>query len=124
MNQHLISRIAIFLLSFVMIFFGSQQIKINGSGLLVTEDGEEKLLKNFVVKYNTHCLYAQEPILYTSVFSDNYKQFIPIKKIKEHHYKITFPDGNSNEYVYENGSCRLIKVRTSLFDADFVLYKP
>ncbi len=99
----------------------SQQIKNNGTGLSVTEDGEEKVLKNFVVKYNTHCLYAQEPTFYTSVFSDNYKQFIPIKKIKEHHYKITFPDGNSNEYVYENGSCRLIKVRTSLFDADFVL---
>ncbi|MDB5208046.1 MAG: hypothetical protein JWR72_3121 [Flavisolibacter sp.] len=102
----------------------NQQIKNNGTGLSVTEDGEETILKNFVVKYNTHCLYAQEPTFYTSVFSDNYKLFIPIKKIKEHHYKISFPDGNSNEYVYENGSCKLIKVRTSLFNADFVLNKP
>lgn len=99
----------------------NKQIKNNGTGLTVTEDGEEVILKNYVVKYNTHCLYIIEPTYYLNVFSDKYQQFIPIQKISDHHYKLNFPDGNSNEYIYENGSCKLIKVRTSLFDADFVL---
>jgi hypothetical protein len=99
----------------------NKQIKNNGQGLTVTEDGSETVLKNYSVKFNVHCLYTTEPISYTNVFSDNYKKFIPIVKVADRHYKITFPDGNSNEYFYENGICKKVKVRSRLFDAEFVL---
>ncbi len=102
----------------------NKHIKNNGSGLIVTEDGVDVVLKNYVVKYNMHCLYIIEPTYYNSVFSDKYQQFIPIQKISDHHYKLDFPDGNSNEYIYKDGSCKLVRVRTSLFDADFVLLGP
>lgn len=101
----------------------NRQIKNNGTGLTVTEDGEEEVLKNFSVKYNMHCLYVQEPVYFTNVFSDNYKQFIPIKKVTEHQYKVSFPDGNSNEYFYANGVCRQVNVRSKLFDAEFMLVR-
>lgn len=101
----------------------NQQIKNNGAGLTVTEDGKEKLLKNFSVKYNMHCLYAHEPTFYTNVFSDNYQQFIPIVKIAEHQYKVSFPDGNSNEYFYAEGVCKQVSVRSKLFDAEFMLIR-
>ena len=99
-------------------------IKTTGSGLTISNKNEEKVVKNYLVKYSTHCLYVAEPVSYTNVFSDNYQQFIPIQKLAVHHYKISFPDGGSNEYFYENGICKKVKVRSSLFDAEFVLVSP
>lgn len=99
----------------------NQQIKKSGNGLLVTEDGTQRELKNYSVKFNIHSLYTTEPLYYSSVFSDSYHKFIPIIKMASHHYKLTFPDGNSNEYFYENGICKKVKVRSQLFDAEFVL---
>ena len=99
----------------------NKQIVNNGSGLTVSADGHRKELKNFRVKYNMHCLYSVEPIHFGNVFSDNYQQFIPIIKMADHHYRIAFPDGGSNEYFYENGVCKKVKVKSNLFDAEFVL---
>lgn len=99
----------------------NKKIRNNGNGLTVSEEGKEQNLKNYLVKYSTHCLYATEPVSYRNVFSDNYKKFIPIVKLADRHYKLTFPDGNSNEYFYEDGICRRVKVKSQLFDADFVL---
>lgn len=102
----------------------NKQIRNNGKGLTATDDGAVRELKNYVVKFNTHCLYSMEPLHYTNVFSDNYQQFLPLVKLADHHYKVTFPDGNSNEYFYENGVCKKIKVKSQLFDAEFVLLSP
>lgn len=99
----------------------NKQIRNNGTGLTVTDEGAEQVLKNYLVRYSTHCLYTTEPVAFANVFSDNYKKFIPIVKLAEHHYKLTFPDGNSNEYFYENGICKKVKVKSSLFDAEFLL---
>lgn len=102
----------------------NKQIRNNGKGLTVTEDGSQRELKNYVVKFSTHCLYTVEPIIYTNVFADNYQQFLPIEKMADHHYRVTFPDGNSNEYFYEKGVCRMVKVKSRLFDGEFVLTPP
>ena len=102
----------------------NKQIKNNGNGLTVLNEGTAKELKNFRVKYSTHCLYATEPLTFTNVFSDNYQKFIPIVKLASHHYKLTFPDGNSNEYFYEDGVCKKVKVKNNLFEAEFVLSTP
>lgn len=99
----------------------NKKTRNNGSGLTISDEGKEKELKSYLVRYNMHCLYSLEPVYFTNVFSDNYQKFIPIVKLANHHYKVTFPDGNSNEYLYENGICRKVKVRSQLFDADFVL---
>lgn len=99
----------------------NKQIRNNGKGLTVTEGGDQRELKNYVVKFSMHCLYAMEPLYFTNVFSDNYQQFLPIVKLADHQYKVTFPDGNSNEYFYEKGICQKVKVKSQLFDAEFVL---
>lgn len=99
----------------------NRQIVNNGKGLVVTEDGEKRELKNYVVNFNIHCLYTVEPTYFTNVFSDSFQQFLPIVKMAPHHYKITFPDGNSNEYFYENGVCQKVKVENRLFNAEFLL---
>jgi hypothetical protein len=102
----------------------NKQIRNNGKGLTVSENGENRELKNYLVKFNTHCLYSTEPVHYTNVFADNYQQFVPIVKIADHHYRIAFPDGNSNDYFYEKGICRKVKVKSRLFDVEFVLMSP
>jgi hypothetical protein len=99
----------------------NKEIRNSGNGLKVNNNGKELQLKNYLVKYNMHSLYTKEPIYYTNVFSDNYQQFVPIKKLAEHQYKLEFPDGNSNEYFYNNGICSRMNVRSTLFDADFLL---
>jgi hypothetical protein len=99
----------------------NKQIVKTTNGLKVKEGSSEKELKNYSVKFNTHCLYITEPVHYTNVFSDNYQRFVPIVKVADRHYKLTFPDGNSNEYFYENGICKKVKVKSQLFDAEFVL---
>ncbi|HET7898783.1 MAG TPA: DUF6134 family protein [Flavisolibacter sp.] len=99
----------------------NKQVVNNGNGLTVSDDGQRKELKNYRVKYNSHCLYAVEPVHYTNVFSDNYQQFVPIVKVAEHHYRVSFPDGGSNDYFYENGVCKKVQVKSSMFDAEFVL---
>lgn len=99
----------------------NMQTRRSAGGLVVTKDGRQRELKNYSVKYNTHSLYTTEPLRFTNVFSDSYHRFIPIVKLADRHYKITFPDGNSNEYFYENGICRKVKVKSQLFDAEFVL---
>lgn len=102
----------------------NKQIRKKGSGLIINDDGEEQVLKNFLVRFSSHCLYATEPVTSTSVFCDNYKKFIPLEKLADHRYRLTFPDGNSNEYYYENGVCKRVRVKNQLFDADFVLTSP
>lgn len=99
----------------------NKQVRNNGRGLTVTDDGNERELKNYVVKFSTHCLYSIEPLRYGNVFSDSYHQFLPIVKLADHHYKVTFPDGNTNDYFYENGVCKKIQVKSGFFDAEFVL---
>jgi hypothetical protein len=102
----------------------SKQIRNNGSGLTVLNEGTEKKLQNVRVKYNMHSLYAIEPVSFTNVFSETHQRFIPIIKLATHHYKLSFPDGGSNEYFYKNGICQKVKVKSSLFNAEFVLATP
>lgn len=99
----------------------NRQIRNNGRGLTVSADGESHELKNYRVKYSALCLYSTEPVLYTNVFADNFQAFVPIVKMADHHYRITLPDGSSNDYFYEGGICQKVQVRSSLFDAEFIL---
>ena len=102
----------------------NKQITKTGNGLHIVNKNQKSLTKNFLVKYSSHCLYTKEPHAFTNVFSDNYQQFIPIQKIADHHYKVRFPDGGSHEYFYENGICKRINVKSTLFDAEFRLVTP
>jgi hypothetical protein len=99
----------------------SKTIRSSGSSLIVRNAGKEKELKNHQVKYSTHCLYTMEPKGLGRVFSDSYQQYIPILKLANQHYKVDFPDGASNEYFYENGICKRVMVKSTLFNAEFHL---
>jgi hypothetical protein len=60
-------------------------------------------------------LYTKEPLNINQVYSDNFQCFLPIKKDAEHQYRVNLPDGNYNEYHFENGICKLVVVNHSLY---------
>jgi hypothetical protein len=95
--------------------------RFTGSNYEVEESSGKKLLDVKMVTYNMDCLYFQEPVDITQVYSDNFQQFVPILKNPEGYYKIKFPDGNSNFYYYKNGVCSAIHINHTWYSADIVL---
>lgn len=96
----------------------NKRIRSAGKNYIIQNKGSEELLNSYPIRYNMVCVYTQEPVNVTQLFSDNFQRFIPIKKTAPHHYKIVFPDGNTNEYFYQNGVCIRIKMTTSLYNAE------
>lgn len=67
------------------------------------------------INYNMMLLYTREPVNISEIYSDNFQCFIPIQKNGAHHYRINLPDGNYNDYHFENGICKLVIVNHSLY---------
>lgn len=97
------------------------QTKLNGDKYIVTDKGGKKQLCNTVINYNMICLYNNEPSPCTRLFSDRFQRFLTIQKIADHHYRVNFPDGNTNEYYYSNGTCTSIKIDHSFYTATMEL---
>lgn len=99
------------------------QIKLTGNNYVITDKEEKKQLHNVSIAYNMVCLYTNEPLHLVQIFSDKFQKFLAIQKIAEHHYKITFPDGNFNEYIYANGICEKIEVNHSFYNVLMELHQ-
>jgi hypothetical protein len=96
-------------------------IEATGNGYMEVSEKEGKFINKEPITYNQICLYTMEPLHQQKVFADKFKQFIPIERISAHHYKITFPDGGSNEYYFKDGMCVKGKLNTTWFTADLEL---
>jgi len=70
---------------------------------------------NQAIAYNMMLLYTIEPVAVNQVYSDNFQCFLPIKKQAAHQYRVNLPDGNYNDYYFENGICKLVVVNHSLY---------
>lgn len=70
---------------------------------------------NQAIAYNMMLLYITEPVAFSQVYSDNFQCFLPIKKQAAHQYRVNLPDGNYNDYYFENGVCKLVVVNHSLY---------
>jgi len=99
----------------------NKQTKLNGNKYIVTDKGSKKQLCNTAISYNMICLYNNEPSPDTKLFSDKFQGFLIIQKVADHHYKISFPDGNANEYYYVNGICTRIEVDHTFYTATMEL---
>lgn len=65
-------------------------------------------------------LYYNEPIGLTQLFSEKYLAFCPITKSGEY-YTVSFPDGKSTIYKYQNGICVWAESRQKLYKIVFRL---
>ena len=72
------------------------------------------------IYYNMMLLYCREPVTINRVYSDNFQRFLSIKKTGTHSYRINLPDGNYNDYHFENGICSRVIVHQSLYTIQMV----
>lgn len=101
----------------------NKQTSHKGTHYLVNNQGKQSRINRASIAYNMICLYTIEPRTTALVYSDKYSSFLTIIKLKDQHYQINFPDGNYNEYIYENGICKSIKVESSLYSITMELKK-
>ena len=95
----------------------NKQIRYVNDEYIISNNGKEEKLGNVKIYYNLICIYSHEPLGTILIFSDKYQKFLTIQKPEEHHYKIEFPDGSSNEYWFENGVCKRIEIDRTFFSA-------
>jgi hypothetical protein len=116
-----------------MLFSGSAVRKVNGNNkvntviqwkndhyLLEEEDNTQKEIREKIT-YTTACLFNQEPVGLTRIFSENFGKFITLKEVRPHYYELHLPDGNRNYYSYSNGICTGAEVNTNYTKAFFRL---
>ena len=75
------------------------------------------MLNNYPIRYNMLSLYAAEPTEINQVYSDSFEQFIAVRKTADHKYKIVLPDGNYNNYNYENGMLSRVEINSTFYSA-------
>ena len=99
----------------------NKKTRLIGESYIVTRGKESERISSYPISYNMICLYSWEPVNISKVYSDTFQRFLDIQKLGIHSYKITFPDGNYNEYYYSNGFCMKVEVHNSLYRSSFEL---
>ena len=92
-----------------------------GRNYVVYDGKNPETLTNYPISFNMICLFAMEPAAVSKVYSDRFQQFLDIQTVKNHQYRIKFPDGNFNEYFYRDGLCTRVEVHHSLYRSSFEL---
>lgn len=77
--------------------------------------GNKSSMFNSAINYNMMLLYCQEPTHISQVYSDNFQQMLAIKKLAPNSYRINLPDGNYNNYYFENGICKTVEIHHSFY---------
>ena len=72
----------------------NKKTRASGKTYVINNKGSEETFREFPIRYNMLSIYMQEPSNQQLVFSDNFEQFLTIKKTDAHQYKIKFPDGS------------------------------
>jgi hypothetical protein len=99
----------------------NQQLKAAGTSYVIIQNKEATSQTIFPIRYSILSLYYLEPIHIDQVYSDNYRQYVGIKKVDSNKYKIEFPNGNYNYYSYKNGLCVKVEVNQPFYDLQFKL---
>ncbi len=98
-----------------------KKTKATGNSYTIYKGTNTEILNNYPIRYNMLSIYILEPVNISKVYSDNFQQFVDILKLETQHYKIKFPDGNYNEYYYNNGVCTKVEVHNTLYRATIEL---
>ncbi len=101
----------------------NKKTKAFGNSYTIFKGSKTETLNKFPIRYNMLSLYTTEPAAISQVYSDNFEQLLTIQKTAEHKYKIELPDGNYNNYLYENGILNTIEIHHSLYSASIQLKK-
>lgn len=92
----------------------NRQTIATGNAYQTIAEGKNGTL-NQNISTNLMLLYNHEPADNAQVYSDNFQQFLQVKKTGSHVYRIDLPDGNYNYYTYANGICSKVDIHHSLY---------
>jgi len=95
--------------------------RLCSSGYEIENESGKKLLAISPVTFNVLSMYFGEPPVGTSVYSNSQQNSVQVEKLRNGVYRIQSPDGNSNEYYYNNGICTRVKIDTNFYSAEFIL---
>jgi hypothetical protein len=101
----------------------NKKTRLMGKNYVITKGEKTETMSSYPIFFNMICLYASEPVNISKIYSDSFQQFLDIQSIRDHHYKISFPDGNYNEYYYTNGVCTKVEVHHKFYRSSFELKK-
>jgi len=75
----------------------------DGSVYQITTEKGKKTLSGPITFAICHLFFDGEPTGKTQIYSDRYGQYVPLKKVEDHVYRIDFPDKDYIIYHYESG---------------------
>lgn len=101
----------------------NKKIKAFGNGYVIYNGSKSETFNKYPIRYNMLSLYATEPTEVSQVYSDSFEQLVAIQKTAEHKYKIVLPDGNYNNYNYENGMLSKVELNSTFYSANIQLKK-
>lgn len=95
-------------------------VKWNGNQYIGWDGKESSNLGSTRIMQSIANLYYKEPVGLTQLFSEKYLAFCPITKSGEY-YTVSFPDGKSTIYKYQNGICVWAESKQKLYKIVFRL---
>jgi len=98
----------------------NQQIQATGRNYKFTAKNKITTLPTYPINHSILWLYYQEPVHIDKIYSDNYQQFVDVRKTGDNKYRVSFPNGNINYYNYKNGVCTSVEVN-QFYDMQFQL---
>ena|ERR1700754_2477087 len=94
----------------------NRQTKVCGDAYQTLAEGKSgPQVEQKHISQNMMLLYCHEPDDNAQIYSDNFQQFLQVKQVSEHVYRIDLPDGNYNFYSYTNGVCSKVDIHHSLY---------
>lgn len=89
--------------------------KASGNGYQLIDDDKTGSFNQKQIGYNLCMMYLKEPVGLSQIYSDNFQQYVQIKQVDGHTYRIDLPDGNYNFYTYTNGICSKVELHHSFY---------
>ena len=97
------------------------QMKLDGNTYRVNNKGSIEQFNTYPIRFNLLSMYGTEPTQINRAYADNYSEFVPVVKTGANRYKVTLPDGNYNNYFYQDGICTRVEVHNSMYSLQLVL---
>ncbi len=92
------------------------QVRWDGSAYQFINNGETATSKDKYIMANMMMLFFSIPGPSLSVFTDHFQTFIPMEKINAEEYKTTLPNGTEKHFIYKNGICRRLQIKSTFYD--------
>ena len=95
-------------------------IKWDGSRYIGWDGKKKSILSEKKVTYSIGNIHYKEPVGQSRIFSEKYMTMCPITKSGDY-YTVSFPDGKSTLYKYQNGICIWAQAKQKLYKITFRL---